>query len=307
MSRWIVSTSLLASLVAHSAQAEDQNECHSQPLEDAPVEKAYHYLNSKFCQPALWFDSFFVDDRITEDARAGTSVRWYNDFIYSEGGDVDYSTKLNARLHLPFVSKRLKLIYESVGDEEFLDFFPQDSEELESALGLRYDAYAKGYSSFNIKATLRPRIEARYRFTYPLTTDAVFRLTQRVYQEKQETGEITDIDFDLSLSDDFLARWSNFAGYNDDLKGWEYGTGLTLYHYLSQDQALQYSATITATSEPYNHYEYSQVSITYRENVWKEWLFYELIPRYQWEREPYEKHTEEANITLRLEVLFNNV
>ncbi|WP_372086873.1 hypothetical protein [Vibrio sp. 10N.286.46.A8] len=244
---------------------------------------------------------------MTEDARAGTSVRWYNDFIYSEGGDVDYSTKLNARLHLPFASKRLKLIYESVSDEEFFDFFPQDSEELESALGLRYDAYAKGYSSFNIKATLRPRIEARYRVTYPLTTDAVFRLTQRVYQEKQETGEITDIDFDLSLSDDFLARWSNFAGYNDDLKGWEYGTGLTLYHYLSQDQAMQYSATIAETSEPYNHYEYSQVSITYRENVWKEWLFYELIPRYQWEREPYEKHTEEANITLRLEVLFNNV
>jgi len=250
---------------------------------------------------------FFVDDRITEDARAGTSVRWYNDFIYSEGGDVDYSTKLKARLHLPFVSKRLKLIYESVSDEEFLDFFPNDSDELDSALGLRYDAYAKGYSSFNIKATLRPRIEARYRFTYPLTTDVVFRLTQRVYQEKQETGEITDVDFDLSLSDDFLARWSSFAGYNDDLKGWNYGTGLTLYHYLAQDQALQYSATINATDEPHNHYEYAQVSVTYRQNVWKEWLFYELIPRYQWEREPHEKHTEEANITLRLEVLFNNV
>ncbi|CAK2102302.1 hypothetical protein F0248_21940 [Vibrio crassostreae] len=307
MSRKIASTSLLASLLAYSAQAEEQNECHSQPLEDAPVEKAYHFLNSKFCQPALWFDSFFVDDRITEDARAGTSVRWYNDFIYSEGGDVDYSTKLKARLHLPFVSKRLKLIYESVSDEEFLDFFPNDSDELDSALGLRYDAYAKGYSSFNIKATLRPRIEARYRFTYPLTTDVVFRLTQRVYQEKQETGEITDVDFDLSLSDDFLARWSSFAGYNDDLKGWNYGTGLTLYHYLAQDQALQYSATINATDEPYNHYEYAQVSVTYRQNVWKEWLFYELIPRYQWEREPYEMHTEEANITLRLEVLFNNV
>ncbi|CAK3097502.1 Beta-barrel porin 2 [Vibrio crassostreae] len=264
MSRRIVSTSLLTSFLAYSAQAEEQNECHSQPLEDAPVEKAYHFLNSKFCQPALWFDSFFVDDRITEDARAGTSVRWYNDFIYSEGGDVDYSTKLKARLHLPFVSKRLKLIYESVSDEEFLDFFPNDSDELESALGLRYDAYAKGYSSFNIKATLRPRIEARYRFTYPLTTDVVFRLTQRIYQEKQETGEITDIDFDLSLSDKFLARWSSFTGYNDDLKGWTYGTGLSLYHYLSQDQALQYSATINATDEPYNHYEYAQVSITYR-------------------------------------------
>ncbi|MEZ8120178.1 hypothetical protein ACED30_11775 [Vibrio splendidus] len=307
MSRKIASTSLLASLLAYSAQAEEQNECHNQPLEDAPVEKAYHFLNSKFCQPALWFDSFFVDDRITEDARAGTSVRWYNDFIYSEGGEVDYSTKLKARLHLPFVSKRLKLIYESVSDEEFLDFFPNDSDELDSALGLRYDAYAKGYSSFNIKATLRPRIEARYRFTYPLTTDVVFRLTHRVYQEKQETGEITDVDFDLSLSDDFLARWSSFAGYNDDLKGWNYGTGLTLYHYLAQDQALQYSATINATDEPHNHYEYAQVSVTHRQNVWKEWLFYELIPRYQWEREPHEKHTEEANITLRLEVLFNNV
>ncbi|MFA0079896.1 hypothetical protein ACFFUO_02165 [Vibrio artabrorum] len=307
MSLRIANYSLLTSLLSYSVQAEEKNACHSQALEDAPIEKAYHFLNRKFCQPALWFDSFFVDERITEDARAGTSVRWYNDFTYSEGGEIDYSTKLNARLHLPFVSKRLKLIYESVSDEEFLDFFPQDSEELESALGLRYDAYAKGYSSFNIKVTLRPRIEARYRFTYPLTTDAVFRLTQRIYQEKQETGEITDIDFDLSLSDDFLVRWSSFAGYNDDLDGWSYGTGFTLYHYLAQDQALQYSATINATDKPYNHYEYAQVSVTYRQNVWKEWLFYELIPRYQWEREPNKKHTEEANITFRLEVLFNNV
>jgi hypothetical protein len=304
---WIVSTSLLALIIAYSAQAEEQDECHSQPLEDSTFEKSYHYLNSKFCQPALWFDSLFVDERITEDVRAGTSVRWYNDFIYTEGGNVAYSTKLKARLHLPFVSERLKLIYESVNDEELLDFFPNASEESESALGLRYDTKPKGYSSFNIKVRVRPRIEARYQYTYPLAIDVVLRLTQRVYQEKKKTGELTDIDFDLSLSDELLVRWSNFAGYNDVLKGWEYGTGVTLYHYLSQDQALQYSTSITATNEPYNHYEYSQVSITYRENVWKKWLFYELIPRYQWQREPDKKHTEQANITFRLEVLFNNL
>ena len=53
--------------------AEEETEAENDILVDdttqtTVIDKTYHYLNHKFSQPAIWFDSFFVDDRISEDA-----------------------------------------------------------------------------------------------------------------------------------------------------------------------------------------------------------------------------------------------
>ncbi|GAM59940.1 hypothetical protein JCM19232_273 [Vibrio ishigakensis] len=42
-----------------------------------------------------------MDERITENARAGTSVRWKNDFTYFEIDGFKYDTKLDAKFNLP--------------------------------------------------------------------------------------------------------------------------------------------------------------------------------------------------------------
>ena len=140
------------------------------------IDKTYHYLNNTFSQPAIWFDSFFVDDRISEDATADTMVRWYNDIYWRESDDFKYQSKLNARIRLPKVSRKLKLVFESDDEEGPLTPLPHTKEETDNQLGLRYDIYGKQRSSFNIKVTLRPGIEARYRYSYPLAyPDLIFR------------------------------------------------------------------------------------------------------------------------------------
>ena len=40
------------------------------------------YINSRFCEPALWFDNFFATDRIYNEGVAGTYIRWRNEFTH---------------------------------------------------------------------------------------------------------------------------------------------------------------------------------------------------------------------------------
>lgn len=290
-----------------SADTATDDVCYSQTDEAGMVDQAFHYLNTKFCQPAIWFDSFFVDERVQEDARAGTLARWTNDFVFVENEGYQYKTKFSTRFHLPKVTKKLKVVFESDDEDSLFDLFPSSTEEAENELGLRYDWYAKGRSSFNIKASLRPSIEARYRYSYPFTSQTIARVTQKIYQKKKVTGESTQIDIDHSFSKKYLLRWANFAIYEDDIKGWEIGSGFTFYHYISNKQALSYRASATGTNRPEHYIDNTHLSISYRHNYLRDWFFYEITPAYNWNKEEEFVRESEASITFRVEILFHNI
>lgn len=305
--RYLASIILFTSFSSYAQQEVDYSSCHSQPDSAKILDSAFSYVNTKLCQPAIWFDSFFVDERVDQDAKAGSIVRWTNDFAYIEGEGYQFKTRFKARFHLPKVTKRLKVVFESDDESDLFDLFPTSGEDAENTLGLRYDWLSKERSSFNIKLTAKPGIEARYRYTYPINDDLVLRATQKIYQKKRLTGESTEIDLDYSLSPDFLFRWSNFASYEDDIKGWEFGTGVTLYQHISDHQALSYQVSTTGTNRPFHYITNTHVSLTYRQNILRPWLFYELTPEYNWGREQDTQREGEARATLRLEILFHNI
>lgn len=281
--------------------------CHSQQDHSHLLDKAFHYLNTKFCQPALWFDNFFVDERADEDGRAGTVVRWYNDFSYIENEGYQFKTKLRFRLHLPKATKRLKLVFESDEKDDLTELLPSTRSDAEETLGLRYDWYSEAKQSFNIKVTARPGIEARYRYTYPFSDDTLARITQKIYQKKRLTGESTQLDIDHSLNPTFLLRWTNLATYEDDIKGWNLGSGVTLFQHISDKQAINYQASISGTNRPYHYLENTRIAISYRQNIWRDWLYYEIRPEYNWKEEPDVERYQEAMVTLRFELLFHNL
>ncbi|MGF1696624.1 hypothetical protein L4C54_13195 [Vibrio lamellibrachiae] len=281
--------------------------CNSNQNSALILDRTFDYLNTKLCQPAVWFDDFFVDERTDGDARAGTIVRWYNDFSWVENEGYQFKTRFKARLHLPQVTHRLKLVFETDEEGDVFELFPNTKEDAESTLGLRYDWIQKTRQSFNIKLTAKPGIEARFRYTYPITIDTTATLTQRIYQKKRITGEKTEIDIDHSISKKYLFRWSNFAIYEDDIKGWELGSGVTLYQFISDDQAMSYQASTTGTNRPYHYISNTHLSATYRQSFLRPWLFYELKPEYNWFKEEEIERYEEAKFTLRLEVLFQNI
>ncbi|MGS0674861.1 hypothetical protein [Shewanella sp. 0m-4] len=290
-----------------SLSAED-DPCYSQSQMEGTIDRAFDYLNTKFCQPAIWFDSFFVDERVEEDARAGTIVRWYNDFSYYEKEGFKYRANLNARLHLPGVTKRVKLILDSTGEDDPFAFIKSPNDKNERDIGLRYDWYAKDRVSFNIKANFKPKVEARWRYTYPISDSTVTRLTQKLYQEKKVTGESTEFDVEHAFNETFVGRWSAVAQYESRGNGWEFGSSAKLYQYINNKQALSYQASIYGVNEPYHYVKNASVSLTYRQNVARDWLFYSITPEYNWSKE--DEFSERINqfiLTFSLEVLFQNV
>ena len=281
--------------------------CLTHSADDTAFDQAFDYLNTKFCQPAIWFDSFFVDDRTQEDARAGTLVRWTNDFSYYGKEGFKYSANLKARFNLPGVNRKLKVVIDSQGEDDPFAFLKGPDDEGEREIGLRYDWYAKDRVSFNIKANLKPKLEARWRYTYPISQSTITRLTQKIYQEKKVTGESTEFDIEHSFDEDFLLRWSVVAQYENRDNGWEFGSSVNLYHYLSSKQALNYIASLYGVDTPYHYVKNARIAVTYRQNFARDWLFFEITPEYNWSKEVDTDRLDQAIITFRLEVLFQNI
>ena len=287
----------------------ESSPCFSRSQSDATIDKTFAYLNTKFCQPAIWFDSFFVDDRIEDDARAGTVIRWYNDFSSYEKEGFKYQANVNARLNLPGVNKKLKLILDSTGEDDPFSFIRSPDDDKDTDISLRYDWLVKNRSSFNIKASIKPKIEARYRYTHPISESTITRLTQKLYQEKNVTGESTEFDIEHSFNDNFLLRWSAAFQYETKDNGWELGSGLQLYQYISDKQAISYQAHIHSVDKPYHYVDSASIGLTYRQNVARDWLFLSFTPEYSWSQED-DDDAERINqivLTFTVEFLFQNI
>lgn len=300
-------SSLFLSIHPSFTFAEQEDICLSRSPDNTYVDLAYHYLNTKFCQPVVWFDSFFEDNILNQDPRAGTMVRFYSDLSSSESDNFSYQNRLKVRVRLPRVTGKLKLIFESDDEDDRLALFSNNKEHANSSIGLQYDLSSKERSSFNIKVNLTPSIQARYRYRNQLTDKLAAGFTQKLYQKKKLTGEITQFYTDYSFSPEFLLRWANFAEYSWDTDNFELGTGLTLYQYISEKQALNYSANIKDEDSSNLNISNSHLSLTYRHNILRKWFFYEITPEMNWSKDIYNNRQKEASITLRLEVLFNNI
>ncbi|WP_237524154.1 hypothetical protein [Shewanella sp. KX20019] len=304
----ITQSSTAESAIDSSAGVAQQDPCFSLSQNDHAIDRAFDYLNTKFCQPAIWFDSFFVDERVEDDARAGTIIRWFNDFSFYQKEDFSYRANFSARLNLPGVNKRLKLVLETSDEDDPFAPSKGPNTEREAEVGLRYDWYAKGRSSFNIQASFNPKIEARWRYTYPLSESTITRFTQKLYQDKKVTGESSELDIEHSFNETFLIRWSGAAQYESRGIGWELGSSVQLYQYISSKQAISYQGAIHSVDESYYYIKNANIGLTYRQNFARDWLFFSVTPEYNWSKENAEsERINQVVITLTLEILFNNV
>ncbi|MEH6454186.1 MAG: hypothetical protein V7782_14240, partial [Psychromonas sp.] len=218
----LLTAMLILSICSASTLADENDPCETPDSSETNIDVAYNYVNTKFCQPAIWFDSFFVDPRVTEDARAGTMIRWYQDITWEESESTEYDMKLSARVNLPRVTKKLKLVIESDDEDAYVDSLNEDTD---STVGLTYDIKAKADTSFTVKATLRPSVELRYRYTEVWNEQTLTRFTQKIYQKKKVTGVSSHIDLDYSINQIFLIRWGGVAKYESDIKNVELATG----------------------------------------------------------------------------------
>lgn len=240
------------------------------------------YINSRFCEPALWFDNFFANDRIFEEGAAGTYVRWRNEFTYDEYEHFDFKMGLSASVELPFFEEYLRLTLESDDDEDIRDIAPGEAGSTSSALGLQLDLKENARSKFSVSASFSPRIRFRYRYTYPVTDDITLRLTQELQRKKKVHSARTLFDFEVPFARKYLYRMSTEGKFSEEYDGMDWLQAFVIYKRVNEKTSVSYEASANGITQPDTRAINYRIGLRYRKNFHRKWLFYEVAPEITW-------------------------
>jgi hypothetical protein len=240
------------------------------------------YINSRFCEPALWFDNFFANDRIFDEGVAGTYVRWRNDFTYDEEESFEYKMRFNLSVELPGFQDRMRLTFEGDEDEDLRDIAPGNGDGTTNSLGLQLDLKETARSKFNVNVSLSPKIRFRYRYTYPIYKNVIMRLTQEVQRKEQINSARSLIDYEHTFKENFLFRSSTEGKVSEEFDGVDWLQAFVLYQRVNKKTSLSYEASVNGITEPWTLATNYRVGVRFRRNIHREWLFFEIAPEYTW-------------------------
>jgi len=308
----VVCTADVKNLLAEQTEAikEDKktNICEQMQVEGIEwYDEVHRFMSVEFCQPSVWFDSFFSDERIDEEARPGTHVRWQNDFVLTKGGKWNYQANVNMSFKLPKTKKKLHLVFEGEQEETVTDIVPDNKEEAKGDLGLLYEITESERANFTIRVKLSPSINFRYRYQYPVTDTFTTRFTQEWYRRDNADGHSSRLDFEKKIYEDFLLRQANAVTHSEAFIGEQWDNSLVLYQKLTDKSALSYESSMARVTAPTTYTTNKRLGLRYRKNFYRKWLFYEIAHAYNWPRLLItDERIRTWEILLRLEVNFAN-
>ena len=275
---------------------------------DSWADEVHTFLSIQFCEPSAWFDSFFSDERIDEEVRAGTRVRWQNDYVLTEGGIWEYTSNIRASFKLPKAKRSTNLIFESDEEETLHDIVPENEKEIKGSLGLLYELTESERAKFSVRVKLSPSITFRYRYRYPISETFTTKFTQEWSRRDNADGTLSRIDFEKNIYDNFLLRQSNSVMRSEKFEGKEWANSLVLYQHLTDKSAFSYESSVSGVTKPDRYTKNTRLGVRYRRNILRKWLFYEIAPAMNWSKPLItDERTADWEILFRLEINFVNL
>lgn len=241
------------------------------------------YINSRFCEPALWFDNFFANDRLFEEGVAGTYARWRNEFTFDEEEPFKFKMRLNFSVELPGFEDKLRLTFSSEEDEGLRDVTPGGGEDTTpNTLGLQLDIKENARSKFNVSVSFSPRIRFRYRYTYPVFKDLILRFTQEVQRKKQTNSARTLFNVEQAFKQRFLFQSSTEGKVSEEFDGVDWLQAFILYQRINKKASISYEISANGITEPRSLTTNYRAGVRFRRNFHRNWLFYEIAPEVTW-------------------------
>lgn len=287
------------------------------------LDRTHAYITSTLCQPSVWFDGFFGEHRAGEDW-AGSLIRWQGSFRLDEQDGGDFRSTLDANLRLPRMNDRLKLIITSQSGSDESRTLPDDdpygfgspddtpnADKRQTAAGFRYYLTDTRTTRMDIGAGLKlshsvqPYVRFRLRFTQPLSSSTLVRLTPTVIWLREEgVNRSLRIDLEQRMSENILVRGSHSVVRRELEPGVSWGTSLTMFDRLSMVTVLALEAAAQGHTFPDAQVLRYRLAARVRSNFLRDWLFMEVEPEYYWPRDSQGEYHLFRAITFRLEAQF---
>lgn len=309
-------TSLVALTSAQGALAEDKQhaDCPKDCDKKHWMDSSHQFVTTKSDQLASWLDGFFGVARTDlESPQSFLRLRLENKWDEIDGNSV--KVRLRGKVKLPRISERVGLIFsDQEGDRNTstsnIDQVLLD-ENSKNDIALQYTGFEKLRSRLDFKIGLRSNLRiktaARYRQEIPFTDTLLGRFSEEVYfRDGEGFGTYTQFDLDKRLSGDRLLRWSGNGKFGQKTQGLEWASYLSLTKKLNEKEAISYFIGTEGETRPVYLTRGYGLGATYRRNIFRKWLFFEIEPAYRWSRQTVEDDRQNgAVLTGRLEVIFD--
>ncbi len=275
----------------------------------APLDKTRDAVSSGVTYFANWLDNFFGDDRIFEESQ-NSHLKLNLIEINEEGHEPRFEASLQGKLTLPNTQKRLKVLFESDPGE---DVSPDDTiieavENQQQSLGLRYIQFTSDW--------LRAHTDIGVRFRSGFDTFARFRLRglfdlgqwqlraaeTLFWRDSTGPGATTRVDIERRFAEDTLFRASSRASWLDKTRQFDMSQNFFLIHTINKHRAVIYQAGLTGVSEPKTHTTGYILSVRMRQQIHRDWLFFEINPKVIYPQA--ENFHSRHSLTFKLEVVF---
>jgi hypothetical protein len=265
------------------------------------LDQVHDFVQDETCEPAVWFDTFFVKDHVLLDLRPGMLIVLRNSARWTEGQGVTWIRDYHFEWKLPQWKKflrRAKLYYDSrsVADRYTIQpgqpvspGFDPNTGVRKPTIGVRADLYTRLRALVSIdtgvKLAIHPdaHVRMRYQYTQPFGEDYLFRFTEiAMYQAIEHFTNTTTLDLERKMTKFTLLRWSNNVTYTEGTPGVTWNTGISLLTQLAPKSAISYETSMWGVNHPDWVIQNYRVGITYRKNFYRSWLFFELTPEITW-------------------------
>ena len=283
--------------------------------EDDWLEGGKDYASRKANEMTQWVDNFFGNDE-RDLEQAETRLRLRTIYNWDERLDNGIKFRLGGKVSLPQISKRLDLVFRGEDMDDFGDDGVEDPSE--DRIGLQYQVGPKDIRKHRFDLTVGfgssgPKPGVKYVYQDAFAEDLNFRFTQRFTYDLGEGGYGSSrFVLDKALRERELVRAYTRFLYGEKTEGTEWSSSLS-YARGWQGDSGRVGATwlyvgADGQTEPYDFVKNYKVGARFRRQAYRDWLFWEIEPSYNWRvDEPYFDREGAWRIELRLEfLLFDN-
>jgi len=235
-------------------------------------------------------DAYFTDSNSTTSSKTFAELK--TSFATENTQDVDYAVRLKLRLDLPKIEKELRLVFEDADSDDKL----YDGTRLNNNYHLEEKEYFLRLDWLKfIKKKLHLRAGAGVRFRKSML-HPYLDIKSKYYQENRKRSKVivsnrfrlyVNGDYEdtlatyrfLYLDEDFYFTFINTLRYRSWDEVQKIVSHMTFTKLLSNEREVNVGLSFINDLNHWSiHSKYYQLHATYRDNFYRDWVYYEVTP-----------------------------
>ena len=274
------------------------------------------FISSGINSLAIYLDEFFANEKTDYDS-SGSDLRISSYVIFNEGGRVSSSSNINFKLRLPNTEEKFKFVFET--DSAELD----DNSKQTTTSNQTVDDGEKEYFA-GLQAILKDDKHWRFRTSSGIHLTTSLDPFIRFNMDWRDKFGVWDLhwnenpywlgstgwglnslfEIDRKISDSILFRSSSSARWTAILDSFNLSQVFSVSQVLTNKSAISYQAGVYGVSKPVIATTNYLLSMSYRKNIYKDYLFFEMTPQINYPES--ENFSPVHSLTFKLDMIFKD-